>query len=61
MNPTASEIRTIHVDGAVVEMWENPDVPFGASPDDLRAYHARGDWIALYNAISLAAGVSPVA
>ena len=59
MTGTDTEMRTIHVDGATVEVWENPDVSFGANPDDLRAYHARGDWVALYNAITLAAGVSP--
>jgi hypothetical protein len=42
--------------GGVVEVWENPDVPFAWS---LRAFEqqvARGDWVLVFNVLALANG-----
>ena len=47
--------RRVFVLGQQVEYWEHPDVPFGWSPEDLRGYAEREDWVLLFNAIFLAA------
>ena len=41
------------LDGETVEYWENPDMPFRCTPDDLKHYVTRGDWVLLFNALTL--------
>lgn len=48
------ERQKVYFDGTEVEVWENPDVHFGASPDDLRGFYQEGSWVALFNAMTLA-------
>jgi hypothetical protein len=57
MKPTVqkSERRWVVYDGRAVQVWENPDVSFGATPAHLRRYFEGGSWVLLFNAITLAA------
>ena len=50
---TLEEPQKLYVDGDEVEVWENPDAHFGASPADLKAYFNEGSWVALFNAMTL--------
>ena len=56
---TVPERRKVYFDGDEVEVWENPDAHFGATPEDLKAYFDEGSWIALFNAMTLAARPDP--
>jgi hypothetical protein len=57
----AVERRRTYVRGGVVEIWEDPDRPFGCDPVHIRTYLDRGDWVMLFNAIVLrgALGAAP--
>lgn len=46
--------RKVYFDGTEVEVWENPDVHFGATPADLKGFFNEGSWVALFNAMALA-------
>ncbi len=48
-------LRTVYVDGAPMQVWDNPDASFGATPEDLRGFRREGSWVALFNAIALSA------
>ena len=48
------ELQKVYFDGAEVEVWENPDTHFGASPSDLKGFFDEGSWVALFNAMTLA-------
>ena len=50
---TPSQRIRVFVSGELVEYWEDPDVAFGWTPDDLQAYAEQGDWVLLFNAILL--------
>lgn len=52
------ERRWVVYEGRAVEVWENPDVSFGASPAHLRQYFEGGSWVLLFNAMTLAARAS---
>ncbi len=52
---TTLERQRVYFDGDEVEVWENPDVHFGATPSDLKGFFREGSWIALFNAMTLAA------
>ena len=45
--------QKLYFDGDEVEVWENPDAHFGASPAGLKAYFNEGSWVALFNAMTL--------
>jgi hypothetical protein len=47
------------LDGQPIEYWENPDRPFRCTADDLQNYVTSGEWILLFNALTLLG--SPVA
>jgi hypothetical protein len=47
------------LDGQPIEYWENPDLPFRCTADDLQHYVTSGEWILLFNALTLLG--SPVA
>ncbi len=51
MNATAG--RRIVVSGQLVELWENPDVPFSCSREALARYVAADDWVSVFNALML--------
>ena len=53
MNAAAST-RRIFVAGLAVEVWENPETPFGWTANHLHAYGRRGAWGLLFNALLLA-------
>ena len=40
--------------GRAVEVWENPETPFGWTANHLHAYGRRGAWGLLFNALLLA-------
>jgi len=52
MNAAAS--TRVFMAGRVVEIWENPEAPFGWTDDHLRVYAQRGAWALLFNALLLA-------
>jgi hypothetical protein len=43
------------VAGQLVEYWENGELPFGWTADDLQGYVDRSEWTLLFNALVLAA------
>ncbi len=53
------ERKKVYFDGTEVEVWENPDAHFGATPADLKCFFSEGSWIALFNAMTLAARPDP--
>lgn len=57
MPPTAVRM---YLAGGEFELWEDPDRPFGCSKTDLRGYIERGEWVLVFNAVTLAVG-SPAA
>ena len=55
MNADAAvSTRRVFVAGRAVEVWENPEAPFGWTADHLNAYGQRGAWALLFNALLLA-------
>jgi hypothetical protein len=46
--------RRVIVGGSVVELWENPDAPFGCLAEHIQSYLDRRDWLSLFNAIAIA-------
>ncbi len=45
--------RFYYVAGQAVELWENPETPFGWGEEDLAAYAKDGRWEFLFNALVL--------
>lgn len=45
--------RLLLVGGEVLEVWEDPQLPFGYDRAHLQHYLASGDWITLFNALTL--------
>ncbi len=45
--------RFYYVSGQPVELWEDPEKPFGWGADELSAYAADGSWGLLFNALVL--------
>ena len=52
---TTSLIRRtrIFLSGQLVEFWEDPEVTFGWTSEDLRRYADREEWVLLFNAMML--------
>ncbi len=50
-----SRTRLYFVEGQPVELWENPNVAFGWSGEDLSAYAAGGRWDLVFNGLVLSA------
>lgn len=44
-----------YVSGEPVELWENAEIPFGWSEEELEEYASSGDWESLFNALVLSA------
>ena len=51
--------RYYYVGGQAVELWENPDIPFGWSNDHMESYAGDGDWESLFNALVIASLLDP--
>ena len=47
--------KRVFLSGQLVEYWENADLPFGWAHEDLQAYLDRGQWVLLFNAVTLSA------
>ena len=52
---TGEERKFYYVSGQPVELWENADIPFGWSEDELTQYADTENWECLFNALVLAA------
>jgi hypothetical protein len=52
MYATQDRLR-LFVSGQQIELWENPEAPFGFAPEDLESYAMAGEWVALFNAVML--------
>ena len=53
MNGLGTTRRNFFLDGESVECWEDPDLPFRCTAEDLQNYVTRGDWVLLFNALTL--------
>ena len=49
-----SNRRYYYVSGQAVELWENPETPFGWSSEHMEEYAGGGDWELLFNALVIA-------
>jgi hypothetical protein len=56
MNADPVATTRLYLSGRLVELWEDPDRPFGCAQTDLQAYLDREAWVLLFNALVLAAG-----
>lgn len=45
--------RLYYVSGQAVELWEDPEKPFGWGTEEMSAYAADGNWDLLFNALVL--------
>lgn len=45
--------RFYYVSGQAVELWEDPETPFGWGAEEMSAYAAEGNWDYLFNALVL--------
>ena len=55
INGSRTERRRFFLSGELVEVWENPDVPFHCAPDHFETYAQAGEWVRLFNAMMLVA------
>jgi hypothetical protein len=53
MNAQTTTRQRFYLDGEPIEYWEDPALPFRCTADDLQAYASRGDWVMLFNALTL--------
>jgi len=49
--------RHVYISGEQVEIWENPDLPFRCTPEEINGYAEQEAWVLLFNALVLSAGV----
>jgi hypothetical protein len=49
--------RRVYISGEQVEIWENPDLPFRCTQEEINGYAEQEDWVLLFNALVLSAGV----
>jgi hypothetical protein len=49
--------RRFFVSGQPVELWENSDLPFGWTREEIEDYAAEGEWVLLFNALVLNSAV----
>jgi hypothetical protein len=47
--------QRFYLSGESLELWEDPDLPFRCTPEEMREYAARGQWELLFNALMLSA------
>jgi hypothetical protein len=48
------ERRRLYVGGEQMELWENAEVAFGWTEDELSGYASNGNWELLFNGLVLA-------
>lgn len=53
MNGLGTTRQHFYLDGEPIEYWEDPDLPFRCTAEDLAGYLTRGDWVMLFNALTL--------
>jgi hypothetical protein len=53
MNAQTTSRHHFYLDGEPIEYWEDPALPFRCTADDLKGYATRGDWVMLFNALTL--------
>lgn len=58
MNASRLSMTREYVAGQLVELWEDPDRPFGWAAADLQGYVDCKAWVTLFNAVVLTAGHS---
>jgi len=49
----AGDRRFYYVSGQPVELWEDPEKPFGWGTEEMSTYAADGNWEFLFNALVL--------
>jgi len=52
-NRESSDRRFYYVSGQAVELWEDPEKPFGWGAEEMSEYAADGNWDLLFNALVL--------
>lgn len=52
---TQRTCRSVYISGEQVEIWENPDLPFRCTPEEINGYAEQEHWILLFNALVLSA------
>jgi hypothetical protein len=50
--------RRVYIAGQEVEVWENPDMPFRCTQEEIDGYARDEAWILLFNALVLSAAVA---
>jgi hypothetical protein len=55
MDGLGSTRQHFYLDGEPIEYWEDPELPFRCTPEDLQSYVTRGHWVLLFNALTLLA------
>ena len=45
--------RRFYLAGEPIELWEDPELPFRCTPEDLQEWASSGDWVLLFNALTL--------
>lgn len=53
--PPSEERRLLYVGGEQMELWENAEVEFGWTEDELSGYASDGRWELLFNGLVLSA------
>jgi hypothetical protein len=53
MNGLGINRQHFYLDGQPIEYWEDPELPFRCTAEDLQGYATRGDWVLLFNALAL--------
>jgi hypothetical protein len=53
MNSLSTNRQQFYLDGEPIEYWEDPNLPFRCTAEDLQGYVTRGDWVLLFNALTL--------
>jgi hypothetical protein len=51
--------RHVYISGEQVEIWENPALPFRCTQEEINGYAEHEEWVLLFNALVLSAGVQP--
>ena len=49
--------RRVYISGEQVEIWENPDLPFRCTQEEIDGYAEQEDWVLLFNALVLSSAV----
>lgn len=50
--------RRVYIGGEQIEVWENPDLPFRCTQEEIESYARDEAWVLLFNALVLSAGAA---